>query len=52
MLTPYPSRIPAVIPGELITRPILDHLRCGVQAGMVIPDAADASLDTLRVMIE
>jgi arginine/lysine/ornithine decarboxylase len=52
MLTPYPPGVPAVIPGERITRPILDYLRSGVQAGMVIPDAADASLDTIRVMIE
>jgi arginine/lysine/ornithine decarboxylase len=52
MLTPYPPGIPAALPGERLTRPVLDYLRSGVQAGMVIPDAADASLGTIRVMIE
>lgn len=50
MLTPYPPGIPAVMPGELITRPVLDYLRSGVAAGMVVPDAADESLDTIRVL--
>jgi arginine decarboxylase len=52
VLTPYPPGVPAVVPGERITPPVLDYLRSGVQAGMVVPDAADASLDTIRVMIE
>lgn len=52
MLTPYPPGIPAVLPGERITAPVLDYLRSGVAAGMVVPDAADASLGGVRVHIE
>jgi arginine decarboxylase len=52
MLTPYPPGIPAAVPGERLTRPVLDYLRSGVQAGMVIPDAADTSLGSVRVMTE
>ncbi|NED57126.1 ornithine decarboxylase, partial [Micromonospora aurantiaca] len=52
MLTPYPPGIPAALPGERLTRPVLDYLRSGVSAGMVVPDAADSSLDTIRVFIE
>ncbi|SEG89074.1 Arginine/lysine/ornithine decarboxylase [Thermomonospora echinospora] len=51
MLTPYPPGIPVVLPGERITGPVLDYLRSGVRAGMVIPDAADPSLDSVRIMI-
>ncbi|MGH1526564.1 hypothetical protein ACRAWC_22170 [Leifsonia sp. L25] len=43
------SGIPALMPGEVINRAIVDHLRTGLAAGMVIPDAADASLETFRV---
>nr|BFE59705.1 ornithine decarboxylase [Dactylosporangium thailandense] len=49
-LTPYPPGIPALIPGERITAGIVDYLRTGLAAGMVIPDAADASLDTIRTV--
>lgn len=52
MLTPYPPGIPAVLPGERITSPVLDYLRSGVSAGMVVPDAADSSLKSVRVFIE
>jgi arginine decarboxylase len=31
---------------------VLDYLRSGIQAGMVIPDAADTSLGSVRVMTE
>jgi len=50
MLTPYPPGIPAAVPGERLTRPVLDYLRSGVQAGMVIPGAAGTTLDSVRVM--
>ncbi|MEV0144797.1 MULTISPECIES: aminotransferase class I/II-fold pyridoxal phosphate-dependent enzyme [unclassified Nonomuraea] len=50
MLTPYPPGIPAVVPGERLTEEILDYLRTGVDAGMVIPDSMDSSLQTVRVM--
>lgn len=35
-------------PGEVITKPALDYLTSGVEAGMLIPDAADASSKTFR----
>ncbi|MGW4379792.1 aminotransferase class I/II-fold pyridoxal phosphate-dependent enzyme [Kitasatospora sp. NPDC004531] len=50
MLTPYPPGIPAALPGERLTRPVLDYLRTGVAAGMLIPDAADSELRTVRVV--
>ncbi|BFV60218.1 hypothetical protein KCMC57_up53220 [Kitasatospora sp. CMC57] len=49
MLTPYPPGIPAVMPGERLDRPVIDYLRTGLAAGMVIPDATDPSLDTFLV---
>ncbi|GAA2609033.1 ornithine decarboxylase [Actinomadura fulvescens] len=52
MLTPYPPGIPAVLPGERITAPVLDYLRSGVAAGMVVPDAADPELGSVRAYIE
>jgi arginine/lysine/ornithine decarboxylase len=48
-VTPYPPGIPAILPGEVINQAIVDYLRTGVAAGMVIPDAADPSLETFRV---
>jgi arginine/lysine/ornithine decarboxylase len=51
-ITPYPPGIPALLPGELIDEPVVEYLRSGLDAGMVIPDAADPSLQTLRVVRE
>ncbi len=48
-ITPYPPGIPVVLPGERITRDVLDYLSDGVSAGMVIPDAADPELKNIRV---
>jgi arginine decarboxylase len=48
-LTPYPPGIPALLPGEVINAVVVDYLRTGLEAGMVIPDAADPSLETIRV---
>jgi arginine decarboxylase len=48
-LTPYPPGIPALLPGEVINAVVVDYLRSGLEAGMVIPDAADPSLETIRV---
>ncbi|MGW8377589.1 ornithine decarboxylase [Streptomyces sp. ODS28] len=50
--SPYPPGVPAVAPGERISREAADYLRSGVRAGMYVPDAADASLRTLRVVAE
>jgi arginine decarboxylase len=49
-VTPYPPGIPVLIPGERITAPLLDYLRSGLAAGMVLPDPADPALDTIRVV--
>ena len=35
-ITPYPPGIPAVVPGERIPGAIVDYLRSGLNAGMVL----------------
>ncbi|MEU6079383.1 ornithine decarboxylase [Streptomyces sp. NPDC047108] len=52
MITPYPPGIPAVLPGERLKEPVLRYLRTGAQAGMMLPDATDQRLDTVRVLVE
>ena len=52
MLTPYPPGIPAALPGERLNGDVLAYLRTGVEAGMLVPDAADPHLRTLRVVEE
>jgi len=49
-ITPYPPGIPVIIPGERITTELLDYLRSGLAAGMQLPDPADPSLDTIRIV--
>ncbi|MFI9809157.1 aminotransferase class I/II-fold pyridoxal phosphate-dependent enzyme [Streptomyces sp. NPDC052301] len=49
MITPYPPGIPAVAPGERLTEPVLRYLTTGREAGMNLPDATAAQLDTVRV---
>lgn len=49
-ITPYPPGIPAVVPGERLNRAVIDYLRTGLRAGMNLPDAADPSLQTFRVV--
>jgi arginine/lysine/ornithine decarboxylase len=51
-ITPYPPGIPVIIPGERITTELLDYLRSGLAAGMQLPDPADPSLDTIRVVTQ
>lgn len=51
-ITPYPPGIPVALPGERITAAVIDYLRTGVASGMVIPDAADPSIETVRVVRE
>jgi arginine/lysine/ornithine decarboxylase len=50
MISPYPPGVPVLAPGERITQGVLDYLTTGVAAGMLVPDAADPSLGTLRVV--
>ncbi|MEU3844786.1 ornithine decarboxylase [Streptomyces sp. NPDC028635] len=49
-ISPYPPGVPAIAPGEVITDAVLDYLRSGVEHGMLIPDAADSTVRTLRVV--
>lgn len=51
-VTPYPPGIPVLVPGERINAEVLDYLRSGLDAGMVLPDPADKSLATVRVAVE
>lgn len=39
-----------IAPGEVITDEVLDYLRSGAEHGALIPDAADPSLRTVRVV--
>ncbi|MGY1439319.1 aminotransferase class I/II-fold pyridoxal phosphate-dependent enzyme [Streptomyces reniochalinae] len=52
MITPYPPGIPTALPGERLTRTVLDYLRTGVEAGMNLPDAAAPDLNTVRVVAD
>ncbi|HEV7423207.1 MAG TPA: ornithine decarboxylase, partial [Mycobacterium sp.] len=49
-ITPYPPGIPAVVPGERLNDAVLDYLRSGLEAGMNLPDPADPSLNTVKVV--
>ncbi|MEU5703948.1 aminotransferase class I/II-fold pyridoxal phosphate-dependent enzyme [Streptomyces aurantiacus] len=51
MITPYPPGIPAVLPGERLTEPVLRYLRTGLNAGMNLPDARDTELNTIQVRV-
>jgi arginine/lysine/ornithine decarboxylase len=50
MISPYPPGVPAILPGERFTAPVVDYLRAGLAAGMTLPDAADPQLSTFRVV--
>jgi hypothetical protein len=39
-------------PGEVVSQEAVDYLVTGVAAGMLIPDAADSSMKSLRVVAE
>jgi arginine/lysine/ornithine decarboxylase len=49
-ITPYPPGIPALVPGERVTDGLIDYLRTGVAAGMVLPDATDPDLKVMKVV--
>ncbi|MGT2461476.1 aminotransferase class I/II-fold pyridoxal phosphate-dependent enzyme [Sinomonas atrocyanea] len=51
-VTPYPPGIPALLPGERINAAVIEYLRTGVEAGMNLPDPADPSFKTIRVVVE
>jgi lysine decarboxylase len=50
-ITPYPPGIPAVVPGERLNDAVIEYLRTGLDAGMNVPDAADTSLKTIKVVV-
>jgi arginine decarboxylase len=50
-ITPYPPGVPAVVPGERLNDAVIDYLRSGVDAGMNVPDAADPTLKTFKVVV-
>jgi arginine/lysine/ornithine decarboxylase len=50
LVSPYPPGVPVLAPGERISQEAVDYLTSGVAAGMLIPDAADPELKTLRVV--
>ncbi len=50
MISPCPPGVPVIAPGEVITDEVLDCLRSGVEHGVLIPDAADPSVKTRRVV--
>src|SRR3954466_15495794 len=52
IVSPYPPGVPALAPGERITKEVVDYLTSGPPAGMLIPDAADPELKTFRVVAE
>lgn len=37
-------------PGEVITQDVLNYLTTGVAAGMLIPDAADPQVSSVRIV--
>jgi arginine decarboxylase len=49
-ISPYPPGVPALLPGEVITKPVVEYLTSGLAAGMFLPDPADPSLRTIRVV--
>lgn len=49
-VTPYPPGVPAVVPGERLNSAVIDYLRSGLTAGMTLPEAADSSLEHIRVV--
>jgi arginine decarboxylase len=49
-ITPYPPGIPAVVPGELLNKAVIDYPRAGVAAGMALPDPSDPTASHIRVV--
>jgi arginine/lysine/ornithine decarboxylase len=42
--------VPVLAPGERITADVVDYLTSGPPAGMLIPDATDPTMKTIRVV--
>jgi arginine/lysine/ornithine decarboxylase len=52
LVTPYPPGVPVLAPGELISQEALDYLTSGIAAGMIVAEAADSQLGSVRVVAE
>jgi lysine decarboxylase len=52
IVSPYPPGIPALAPGEVVTRELVDALRDEARAGTRMAGASDPSLETLLVVRE
>ncbi|MEH2311508.1 MAG: aminotransferase class I/II-fold pyridoxal phosphate-dependent enzyme [Nostoc sp.] len=50
IVCPYPPGIPVLMPGEIITKPVLDYLQQIQAMGGFISGSADTSLKTLKVV--
>jgi arginine decarboxylase len=50
VIAPYPPGVPVLVPGEIVTREILDGLRAARAAGTRIAYAADPTLQTVLVV--
>ncbi|MEH2453779.1 aminotransferase class I/II-fold pyridoxal phosphate-dependent enzyme [Nostoc sp.] len=50
IVCPYPPGIPVLMPGEIITKPVLDYLQQIHTMGGFISGSADTSLKTLKVV--
>lgn len=50
-IAPYPPGIPAIAPGEVISRDLLDALRDAASHGTHIAYCADPALETVRVAV-
>lgn len=50
LASPYPPGVPVLAPEELISQDALDYLRSGKDAGLLIPDAADPEITSVRVV--
>ncbi|GAA1626178.1 aminotransferase class I/II-fold pyridoxal phosphate-dependent enzyme [Georgenia ruanii] len=51
-ISPYPPGVPVLAPGERVNAEIVEYLTTGLAAGMLVPDAADPRLTSLRVVAE
>ena len=50
MVAPYPPGIPAIAPGEVVSRELVDALREAAARGTRISYCADPTLGTLQVV--
>lgn len=49
-LTPYPPGVPAIYPGEVLSKGLIERLREEAAVGVLLQGAEDAFLNTVRVL--